>query len=183
MQIRSPLRAAIGAVLMTFGAMPLTAQAQEAFIGGAAHGVETIFSLETGERGFDVQAGYRFAPQAALSAIGSPEPYVLAVVNTRGDTNLVAAGLSWTLGDGPLYFRPGIGIAVHDGPKQRVDPASGLRTDLGSRVLFEPEIAVGVRVSERVAIEANWIHVSHARLFGGQNPGLDIIGARLSLRL
>lgn len=182
MQLATPLRAAAGAILMT-GAVPASAHAQEAFIGGAAHGVDTIFSLETGERGLDVQAGYRFAPQEALSAIGSPEPYVLAVVNTRGDTSLVAAGLSWTLGDGPLYFRPGIGIAVHDGPKQRVDPTSGLRTDLGSRVLFEPEIALGVRVSERVAIEANWIHVSHARLFGGQNPGLDIIGARLSLRL
>ncbi|VXC87512.1 acyloxyacyl hydrolase [Sphingomonas sp. AX6] len=163
-------------------AAPLPAAAQEIWGGIAAHGVETPFTKDIGERGIDLQAGYRFAPVEALSAIGSPEPYVVAVVNLDGETKLLAAGLSWKLGD-RVYVRPGIGIAIHDGPDFRVDPATNLRTDLGSRVLFEPELAVGFQASERLSIEASWIHVSHAQLFGGQNPGLDIIGVRANLRL
>lgn len=161
---------------------PLPAAAQEVWGGIAAHGVDTPFTKDIGERGTDLQAGYRFAPVEGLSAIGSPEPYVVAVVNLDGETNLFAAGLSWKLGD-RLYLRPGIGIAIHDGPDFRVDPATNLRTDLGSRVLFEPEIAVGIQATPRLSIEASWIHVSHAQLFGGQNPGLDIIGVRANWRL
>ncbi len=163
-------------------AAPLPAAAQEVWGGIAAHGVDTPFTKDIGERGVDLQAGYRFAAVEALSAIGSPEPYVVAVVNLDGETNLLAAGLSWKLGD-RIYVRPGIGIAVHDGPGFRVDPATNLRTDLGSRVLFEPEIAVGFQATPRLSIEASWIHVSHAQLFGGQNPGLDIIGVRANWRL
>lgn len=129
-----------------------------------------------------MQVGYRFAPERALSVIGSPAPYVLAIVNMRGDTNVVAAGVSWKLGDA-VYVRPGIGLAVHDGPSLRVRRSDNIRTDLGSRILFEPELAIGWQASPRVAVEASWVHVSHAQLFSGQNPGLDIIGARLVLKL
>lgn len=167
------------AIAFVATASPLSAQ--EIWAGVAAHAVETPFTFDTGESGADLQAGYRFAPERALSAIGSPAPYVLAVVNTDGDTSLLAAGLSWKLG-GRLYARPGIGIAVHDGPSLRVR-SDGLRTDLGSRVLFEPELAVGWQASPRIGVEASWVHVSHAQLFGGQNPGLDIIGARLVVTL
>lgn len=171
-------------VLIAAASLFLTspAVAQEVWGGVSAHGVDTPFTKDIDERGTDLQAGYRFAPVDGLSAIGSPEPYVLAVVNLDGETNLVAAGLSWKLGD-RLYARPGIGIAIHDGPGFRVDPATNLRTDLGSRVLFEPEIAVGFQATPRLSIEASWIHVSHAQLFGGQNPGLDIIGVRATWRL
>jgi len=169
-------------IMATTLVAPLPAAAQEVWGGVAAHGVDTPFTIDIGERGTDLQAGYRFAPVAGLSAIGSPEPYVVAVVNLDGETNLIAAGLSWKLGD-RVYARPGIGIAVHDGPGLRVDPVTNRRTDLGSRVLFEPEIAFGFQASQRLSIEASWIHVSHAQLFGGQNPGLDIIGVRANWRL
>lgn len=161
-------------------APPLSAQ--EIWTGIAAHGVDTPFTFDTGEGGANLQAGYRFAPQRTLSVFGSPAPYVLAIVNTDGGTNIAAAGLSWKLGD-RFYARPGIGIAVHDGPSLRVRPGDNLRTDLGSRILFEPELAIGWQASPRLAIEASWVHVSHAQLFSGQNPGLDIIGARLVFNL
>lgn len=171
---------AFGAVLALLCATP--AAAQETWVGVAAHGVDTPLTFDTGEHGVDLQAGYRFAPERALAAIGSPAPYVFALVNTEGDTSLVAAGLSWKLGD-RFYARPGIGVAVHDGPSLRVRADGNLRTDLGSRVLFEPELALGWQATPRLGIEASWVHVSHAQLFGGQNPGLDIIGARLVLKL
>lgn len=165
-------------------AAPTAAQAQEVFGGVHAHGVETPFTYDTGEGGVDLHAGYRFPPAEGLAFIGKPQPYVFASVNTAGDTNLAGAGLSWKLGRGPVYVRPGIGLVVHDGPAVRYNPGLGVYTDLGSRVLFEPEIAIGAQLSPRWSIEASWVHVSHAQLFDGQqNPGLDMIGIRLSHRL
>lgn len=160
------------------------AQAQEAFAGVYAHGVDTPFTLRTGEGGVDVAAGVRFAPVEALSFVGSPQPYVVGSLNTQGDTSFAGAGLSWTIGKGPVFVRPGIGLVVHDGPGFRIDPVSGKQTDLGSRVLFEPEIGIGYRMSDRISVEAHWMHVSHAQLFNSQqNPGLDMIGARVNVAL
>ncbi len=164
-------------------AVSLPAAADEVFGGVYRHGVGTPFTLNTNERGVDVEVGYRFKPVKALSVLGRPAPYVLVSVNTRGDTSFVGAGLSWTIGKGPIFMRPGLGVVVHDGPAFRINPRSRRRTDLGSRVLFEPEIALGYRLNQRIAVEASWVHISHAQLFGQQNPGLDMVGLRLSLRM
>ena len=78
-------------------------------------------------------------------------------------------------------MRPGIGVAVHT--RSSRGSANGLRTDLGSRILFEPELGVGYRLSDRVSVEASWVHLSHAQLLSRQNPGMDSFGVRLSWRL
>jgi hypothetical protein len=89
---------------------------------------------------------------------------------------LASAGI----GD-PVYLRPGIGLAVHTGPG-RLDP-TGRRIWFGSRILFEPEIGIGVQLDRRASLEASWVHLSHAQLFGDQNPGLDTVGLRLNYAL
>ena len=177
--IRSfPLLAGLGLALS-----PAAARADEFFAGVYKHAIDTPFTLYTGESGADIELGYRFARQDALRIIGRPAPYVIASVNTRGDTSFAGAGLSWKIGKGPVYFRPGLGLVVQDGPLPRY-AADGRRTDLGSRVLFEPEVALGTRLSDKVAIEASWTHVSHARLFNWrQNPGIDMMGVRLAFAL
>ena len=158
------------------------AAAQEVFAGVYVHEVETPLTFAVNESGADVELGYRFAPAEGLSFLGKPQPYMLASINTAGDTSFVGGGLSWKVGKGPVYLRPGIGIIVHDGPSSRFDPATGRRTDLGSRVLFEPEIAIGARVSERVSVEASGVHISQAQIFNSQqNPGIDMMGVRLNL--
>ena len=160
------------------------AAAQEVFGGIYKHGVDTPFTFDTGEGGVDVAAGVRFGGIEALSAIGSPEPYVIGSLNLRGGTSFAGAGLAWTIGNGPVYVRPGIGLVVHDAPELRVNYATGMRTDLGSRVLFEPEIGVGYRVSERASVEAHWMHISQGQIFDSQqNPGIDMMGVRLNWRL
>lgn len=157
------------------------AHADELWLGSTFHGVDTPFTLETGERGADIQAGWRGDPIESWSAIGKPSPYVLASVSLDSETNFAAVGLSWKIGD-KLYLRPGIGLAIHDGKIPRALP-SGRRTDLGSRILFEPEVAVGVQINEQIAAEASWVHISNAQILSGQNPGLDFIGARLVVKL
>jgi lipid A 3-O-deacylase len=157
------------------------ASAGEVFVGLAAHEVNTPFTLKTYESGVDVQFGYRSRRIEALRIIGRPSTHIFGSINSAGDTHLVAAGLNWKLGK-TIFVRPGIGLAVHDGPIPRNGPA-GRRTDLGSRILFEPEIAIGYQVSDKLTVEASWVHISNATLLSGQNPGLDMIGRRLSFRL
>ncbi len=158
------------------------AHADELYGGFAAHQVVTIIAVDSNQDGVDFQAGYRGDRIEALSAIGKPSPYLLASINLSGDTSFAAAGLSWKFGD-RFYVRPGLGIAIHDGPELQFAP-DGSQIQLGSRLLFEPELSVGVRLSDKADIEATWVHLSHAGLFSDvQNPGLDIIGVRLVLEL
>jgi hypothetical protein len=175
-QLSKPLTITAFAAILAL-AMPSAAHAEELFLGAGAQGVDTPFSLDAQEKGANVQFGIRGKPEAGLSAIGSPSLYALGSVSTSGYTSLIAGGLSWKIGD-KVYFRPGIGLALHNRNYVRVG-ADRYRKDLGSAVLFEPEIAVGARINDQWAAELSWVHVSHAQLFGVQNPGLDLIGARL----
>lgn len=171
------------AALAAAFALAAPAEAGELFGGLYAHAVETPLSLNSGEGGVDIELGYRGGPIAALRPIGSPAPYAYASVNTAGDTGFLAAGLAWKLDLGALYVRPGVGLSLNNGPERRVD-ANGMRTDLGSRVLFAPELGLGIALGRGASLEASWVHISGAQLFNSeQNPGVDMIGVRFNQRL
>lgn len=177
------MTAALLGLSFTAAAAPAYAQEAELFGGIYAHAVDTPLSFSVDEGGADIELGYRGAPIAALKAVGSPAPYAFVSVNTAGDTDFISAGLAWKVDLGPVYVRPGVGLSLNNGPERRVD-ANGTRTDLGSRVLFEPELGVGVEMGERTSIEASWVHISGARLFNyDQNPGIDMFGVRVNYRL
>jgi len=154
-------------------------KATELFGGLHIHDVDTVLTKGGFERGVDFQIGWRGERIGALRAIGAPAPHAFISVNSAGDTNFAAAGLSWKIGQ-RLYLRPGVGIAIHDRSSRVV--AGNRRIDFGSRILFEPELGIGYRLSDRVALEASWIHLSHAQLLSRQNPGLDNFGVRLNYR-
>jgi lipid A 3-O-deacylase len=166
------------ALLAVGAAVP--AQAQEIFAGILAHDVESPLTKGGLENGADIELGWRGGRIRALGAIGSPSPYAFVSAATGGDTHFAAAGLSWRIG-GRLFVRPGVGLAVHTRSGNGV--ANGFRTDLGSRILFEPELGIGYRINDRVAIEASWVHISNAQLLSRQNPGMDSVGIRLSYRM
>jgi hypothetical protein len=152
------------------------AHAGELFGGVYVHDIDSPLTKSGIEQGADIQLGYRW------DRIGRTplEPYVFGAVNTSGETHYAAIGLSAKFGE-RVFVRPGIGIAVHSGSDDNFN-----RTDkiaFGSRILFEPEVGLGVRLSKRATIEASWIHMSHAQLFGKQNPGIDNVGVRLSWKL
>ena len=155
---------------------PGPAHAGELFGGLYVHDVDTPLTKSGFEQGADVQLGWRG------NRIGRTplQPYVFGAVNTAGDTNYAAAGISARFG-GQLYIRPGLGIAVHTGSAnnfQRTD-----RIAFGSRILFEPELGIGYQLNDRLGVEASWVHMSHAQLFGRQNPGIDNLGVRLNFGL
>ena len=154
-------------------------EASELFGGVHAHDVDTVLTKGGFERGVDFQIGWRGERIGALRAIGRPAPHAFISVNSAGGTNVAAAGLSWKIGR-TLYLRPGVGIAIHDRSSRAV--AGDRRIDFGSRILFEPELGIGYQLSDRVSVEASWIHLSHAQLFSRQNPWLDNFGIRLNYR-
>jgi hypothetical protein len=154
------------------------AHAGEIFGGVYAHDVKTPLDKSGIEGGADVELGWRGG------AIGRTplQPYVFGALNTAGDTSYAAAGLSAKFGKA-VYVRPGLGIAIHNGSARNFSDPTNRKIDFGSRVLFEPELGIGAQVSRRLSIEASWVHMSHAQLFGRQNPGIDNFGVRLNFRL
>ncbi len=162
-------------------AFPPPARAGELFGGVYVHDVKLPTDLSGIETGADLVLGYRGGRIGHLWR-AELEPYGFIAVNTAGNTNYGAIGLAakFPLGH-RWYFRPGLGIAVHDGSAGHY-----FRTDkiaFGSRVLFEPEIGLGVQVSRRVSVEGSWVHMSHAQLRGRENPGIDNLGLRVNLAL
>ena len=172
-RIIAALAAVAGVVLV-----PASARADEVFGGVYAHAVGTKLSLGSSrESGVDVQIGYRGGNLIRGTGL---QPFVFGALNSKGDTNYAAAGLSWKFGD-RFYVRPGLGVAIHNG--STADFELDDRIAFGSRLLVETEVGVGARINDRLTIEASLIHLSHGQLFGGQNPGIDNIGVRLNLKL
>ena len=122
-------------------AVPAAANAGELFGGLYVHDVRTPLDRSGIEGGMDVMLGWR-GEKIARTPL---QPYVFAAVNTAGNTNYGAVGLSAKFGD-RIYFRPGLGIAVHTGSSG--DHFRNDKIAFGSRLLFEPEIAVGTRISD-----------------------------------
>ena len=161
------------ALLLAIGA---PAEAGELFGGAYVHDVKLPTDRSGIENGLDLQIGYRGGSFAHTPI----QPYFFAALNTSGNTSYAAVGLSAKFGNS-VYVRPGLGLAIHNG-----SAGDFYRTDkiaFGSRVLFEPELAVGTRINGRLSVEASWVHMSHAQLFSHENPGIDNLGVRMNLRL
>ena len=154
------------------------AHAGEIFGGFYVHDIQSPLSLSNVEDGVDVQLGWRGDPVTTLKI----QPHALLSVNSRGDTHYAAVGISRKFGD-RVYIRPGVGIAVHSGSAKNFQNEANGKIEFGSRILFEPELGIGARLNSRLTVEASLVHLSHAQLFGKQNPGLDAVGIRLNYRL
>jgi len=167
------------AAMLILSLVPSAADCQELFGGLFAHDV-AITRSQTIERGEDLELGVRLDP--ILPSLGKPRPQLAVLANSAGGANFASAGLSWKLGR-RIYLRPSVGIAVHTGDVH-VTPTflARHRIPFGSAVLFAPAIAAGVRISDRISLEAAWLHFSNAGLFSNTNPGIDDVGLALSLR-
>lgn len=184
-------------------AVAAPACAGEVFVGVYKHDV-TFIGKAVGlgaagrEDGVDVHLGYRTDRLENLRWLGKPQVHAMVSINSENTSNFVAAGFDWRieLGQpGGFYFRPGMGLAYTDG-KAGLPPANApnltpeerarrtnlyyTRIDFGSKVLFEPELALGYQVSDRVSVELSYTHLSNGQIFHqGKNQGLDDAGVRL----
>ncbi|WP_343528985.1 acyloxyacyl hydrolase [Sphingomonas sp.] len=141
----------------------------------------------------DVQLVGRTAP---LRILLKPRLAAKLQISTAGRTSFASVGAEWRqhVFHGRVYGQIGIGVTVIDGYRFTPDPfAPGLsreeawrrydiyrrRTSFGSRVLFNPNASLGVRVDRRWAIELAWEHFSHRQTFSETNPGIDNVGLRV----
>ena len=171
---------AAAAACLIAAAVP--AHATEIF--GGVYGHDLEFTAIGGfEEGAQLTAGVRSDRIEALRAIGRPQAYAQGAVNTAGGTDFATVGLSWRFGLGRgVYLQPGLGAAVHNGTVEEFQRGPD-ELNLGSRLLFAPELSIGRRFGDRWGAELSWIHLSHGQRAGGQNPGLDEIGVRLTYQL
>ena len=184
-------------------AVAAPACASEVFVGVYKHDVTFIgnavgLGAAGREDGVDVHLGYRTNKLENLRWLGKPQVHTMVSINSKNTSNFVAAGFDWKieLGQpGGFYFRPGMGLAYTDG-KAGLPPANAPnltpeerarrtylyyhRIDFGSKVLFEPELALGYQVSDKVSVELSYTHLSNGQIFHqGKNQGLDDAGVRL----
>ena len=164
MIIDKGLRAIGAAVALLFlSAAPV--RAAEAYGGLFKHDVTFLgefvgLGAAGRESGTDLHLGLRSDRLDALRVLGRPQAHVAVSINSNNTSNFVAAGLDWAI---PLsqrvYFRPGFGLAYTDGAAglppvnapgispdeiQRRLKLYNTRIDFGSKVLFAPEVALGV---------------------------------------
>lgn len=172
-----PIRFLTGMILL-MSACATSAHADQIWAGVYQHDV--TFAQTRFETGQDIKAGWIGERIEAFTNLGRPSPHILISKSLQRQTDYMAAGLNWTFGK-TLYIRPGIGIAVHNGPSRAC--REGERVDLGSPVTFEPELAAGWRINDRLSLEASWIHLSHATIFSRQNRGMDSMGLRLLVQI
>ena len=159
-----------------------SASAGELYGGLYTHGARIGITACCYEPGPDVEIGVMGDRLKGLSRYGDFRLYGLGSINTRGGVSFAAAGLAWRipLGHG-FYLQPGLGGAVQTGSAVGYQQTPD-RLYLGSRFLFEPQGSFGYAISPRWAVEASYVHLSHAQLAGPQNPGLDDLGLRLAWR-
>lgn len=180
-----------------------SASAGELLVGAYKHDV-TFIGKAVGlgaagrEDGVDFHLGYRTDRIDNWRWLGRPQAHAFVSLNSENTSNFVAAGLSWPIdfGDeGGFYLRPGMGLAYTDGETglppvnepgisqeeiQRRLVLYNTRIDFGSKVLFEPELALGYRFSDRLSAELSYVHLSNGQIFHqGKNQGLDDLGVRL----
>lgn len=173
----------VTSVASAAAAAPAPAAAGEVLGGAFAHNVNLPTTIGAPEAGsVDLQAGLRTAPVARLLG-ATLRGQLLGSLNPAGGVSFASAGLlaRWRLSD-RLYLQPGVALALHDGPGGDGVGGRPDRLYLGSRVVFQLELMLGLRLSDRAALEVGQVHLSHAQLFSGQNPGMDNLGARLVLR-
>jgi lipid A 3-O-deacylase len=172
------------------GAGPL----EEARLGVMRHNIcVTDCKNADKEDGVNINGDLVFATPGFLDWAFSPRPYVMASVNTAGETSYGGAGLEWRwrFADG-WELQPGVGYVIHnnddlDNPYPPSDPRRGPYQDenllLGSEDLFRTSLGVSRDLSDDWAVQVIFEHLSHGQILGeGRNQGLDELGVRLKYR-
>jgi lipid A 3-O-deacylase len=140
------------------------------------------------EDGPNIVGEVRFASPDFLGWAGAPHPYLMASVNTQGNTSYGGAGLEWDFEVAPgWHIEPGFGYVIHDGavsnPFANGTPEAAAFFEenvlFGSEDLFRTSIALTWDLSANFAIQGIYEHLSHGQILGeGRNQGLDEIGVR-----
>ncbi len=183
------LAATAAAVAPVVAAPAAEAQIDSVRLGVMQHNICVIDCKNADkEDGPNIAGEVRFAPPDFLAWAFAPHPYLMASINTHGNTSYAGGGLEWDFQVAPgWHVEPGLGYIVHDGEINNPFPNGTQQSAdfqnahvlLGSRDLFRSSLAVTWDMSETFAVQAIYEHASHGQILGkGRNQGLDEIGVR-----
>lgn len=140
------------------------------------------------EDGPNVEVQVSFDSPGFLSWAASPQPYVLASVNTAGDTSFGGLGLEWRWNFADNWaLEPGVGYVVHDGEvdnpfangTQEAADFAEEHVLLGSEDLFRTSLGLTYDFEGPWEAQVLFEHLSHGQIIGsGRNQGMDEIGLR-----
>lgn len=180
--------------LAMFGAAMMAAPAahagvDEIHVGVMQHNICVINCKNADkEDGPNIEFQVSFDSPDFLSWAGSPQPYLMASVNTAGDTSFGGFGLEWRWQFADKWaLEPGIGYVIHDGeienPYANGTPEAAAfaaeHVQYGSRDLFRTSIGLTRDFEGPWEGQLFYEHLSHGQILGtGRNQGVDQIGLR-----
>jgi len=144
------------------------------------------------EDGPTVEGELVFATPDLLRPLLSPRPYLIASLNTAGDTSYAGGGFLWTFDFAERWgVEPSLGYVIHDGelsnPFANSTPEAAAFFEenilFGSRDLFRTGLALNYDLSDDWGLQLQYEHLSHGQMLGnGRNQGVDSIGVRTMVR-
>lgn len=183
--------AAFGAALM---AAPLAhAGVDEVHVGVMAHNV-CVINCDNADKedGPNVEFQVSFDSPSFLSWAASPQPYIMASVNTAGETSFGGAGLEWRWNFAEGWaLEPGFGLVIHDGETDNPFPNGSPEAEefndehvlLGSDTLFRTSLGLTRQLAGPWEAQLFYEHLSHGQILAtGRNQGLDEVGVRFGYR-
>ncbi|NDC57896.1 MAG: hypothetical protein EBZ50_03510 [Alphaproteobacteria bacterium] len=187
----------LGLPFALFGAALACQQAhavETVHVGVLKHNVGVLNAKTEGrEGGVNVEVQADFASPGFLGWAGAPKPYVIASLNTAGDTSFAGVGLQWRIPVGAKWsLDPGFGYVIHSGevdnPFANGDPRatrfSSENLLFGSRDLFRSTLGVTRELAGPWSGQVFYNHLSHGQVLGkGRNQGVDQVGVRLAYKL
>ncbi len=167
---------------------------EEVRLGVMQHNIQVIDGKNANkEDGPNIEGELVFGTPGFLEWAWSPNPYIMASVNTAGETSFAAVGLNWDWEFARGWsLEPGLGYGVHDGeidnPYTPGSPEAQAFQDehvlMGSRDVFRTSLSLGKDLTDSLAVQLTYEHLSHGQILGnGRNQGLDEIGLRLAWSL
>lgn len=181
--------------LAAFGAAMALAPAAHAGVSGVHVGVMQhnicVINCKNADKedGPNVEFQVNFDSPDFLNWAASPEPYVMASVNTAGETSFGGFGLEWRWQFAEHWaLQPGLGYVVHDGelenPYPDGSPAAAQfaaeHVQFGSRDLFRTSLGLTYDFEGPWETQVLYEHLSHGQILGsGRNQGIDNIGIRV----
>lgn len=180
--------AAFGAAVML--APAAQAGVDEIHVGVMAHNIcVTDCKNAFKEDGPNVEFQVSFDSPSFLRWAFSPQPYVMASINTAGDTSFGGVGLEWRWDFAEGWaLEPGFGYVIHDGetnnPYPNGSPEAAAFAEehvlLGSEDLFRTSLGLTRDFAGPWEAQIFFQHLSHGQIVGdGRNQGMDQIGVRL----
>lgn len=178
--------ALVGAVV---AAPPAHAGVDEIHIGVMDHNIcVTNCDNADKEDGSNIELQVSFDSPGFLNWAGAPQPYLMASINTAGDTSFGGAGLEWRWNfAGNWALEPGVGIVAHNGatdnPFANGTPEALAFSEenvlLGSDLLFRTSLGLTYDFDGPWEAQVFFEHLSHGQILAsGRNQGLDELGIR-----